>query len=232
VSARAAVHLWYARTDALEPPLRLATRARGKPEHLIARALVRSVLSRLTGFPTTAWRFGANDYGRPVITRPAGARELRFSLSHTRGLIVCLTAWNRQVGVDAERLRDDESLLDVADRCFDPGEAAALRGLPAGDRHVRFLEHWTLKEAYLKARGIGLSISPRRVQFDLEGGVARDIRASFAPPLSDDTSRWGFGLHRITEAHVVATAVERGGSADGTLVVNDAAPALASPDTT
>lgn len=204
----ATVHLWYARPGTGAFTI-LPDRPEESVEHGTGRALVGWALSQLTGVAPTDWRFRKGDHGRPEIEGPAEAKELRFSLSHTRGLVVCLAAWNRQVGVDAERIRHDDSLLEVVDRCFDPTEAAALRALPGTERCVRLLEHWTLKEAYAKARGLGLALPLNRVAFELAGDPAGGIRAAFAPELDDSPSAWQFGLHGISGEHVVATAVEQ-----------------------
>jgi 4'-phosphopantetheinyl transferase len=182
--------------------------------------MVRDILSHLARVPSSELRISIGDQGRPEIETPPDARRLRFSLSHTRGLIVCLTAWDRQVGVDAERLRYGDSLLDVADRHFDLTEAAAVRTLSGAERHVRFFELWTLKEAYAKALGTGLVFPLSRVAFDLERVSSTGIRARFASEVKDEASRWQFGLHRITGEHVVATALERSEGASVKVKVN------------
>jgi 4'-phosphopantetheinyl transferase len=151
-------------------------------------------------------RFRTGEHGKPEIDQPAEARALRFSLSHTKGLVVCAAAWHREVGVDAERIRRDDGMFGVVDRCFDPAEAAALRALPQAQRYLRFLQHWTLKEAYAKARGLGLTLPLNQVAFEI-GDAEGDIRAAFAPELGDEPSHWRFELHHIGDEHVVATAV-------------------------
>lgn len=170
-------------------------------EHVVSRALVRSVVWRLTNVPHAESRFRVSPLGRPEVDGPSQAQGLSFSLSHTRGLIVCVTAWDRRVGVDAERVRLDDAVLDVATRSFDPAEAAAVLALAGAERRLRFLQLWTLKEALGKARGVGL-------------------RAHLPEDTIDQSARWQFGLHRITDKHVVATAVE--GDSPTTLTVSEA----------
>ena len=170
-------------------------------------AYLRRVLSRLSGVPPEALRFKTGQHGKPEIDQPLEARDLQFSLSHTHGLVVCAAAWGCAVGVDVERIRRHVSLLDLVDRYFDPGEAAALRALPDAERQRRFLEYWTLKEAYAKARGLGLNLPFNRVAFRL--GANREIGVTFRPALGDTPSRWRFALHHIGGEHVVATAVAR-----------------------
>jgi hypothetical protein len=83
--------------------------------------------------------------------------DLRFNISHTDGLIACAVTIGREVGVDVETRRP--SLLhDVAGRHFAPREVSDLRSLPELEQDRVFFDYWTLKEAYIKARGFGLAL--------------------------------------------------------------------------
>jgi hypothetical protein len=64
-----------------------------------ARALVRRTLSRYVNVPPSSWRFGSSPLGRPFILFPTEARTLRFSASHTDGLVMCAVAAGRDVGL-------------------------------------------------------------------------------------------------------------------------------------
>lgn len=204
-----------ARLDALQTPEERARTARyvferHRHEHLMTRALVRTVLSHYVDRPPAAWRFRANEYGRPEIDRAdagAGAGDnlppLQFNLSNTDGLVVCALTCAREVGVDVEPL-DRRTTLDVAGRYFAPSEVAALRALPIADQPRRFLEYWTLKEAYIKARSMGLSIPLDHFAFTIEPAP---IRIAFTPELQDDAGRWRFAQLRPTPRHLCAVAV-------------------------
>jgi 4'-phosphopantetheinyl transferase len=181
--------------------------ARHRSQHLLARALVRRVLSELTGCEPARWRFRANAYGRPEIEAPAEHRALKFSLSHTDGLLACLAAFDRQVGVDVEPLRPVPSLMEIAEAQFAACETEALRNLASEQQNQAFLELWTLKEAYLKARGLGLSGELSRVAFRVKRDAGQQIRAAFEPELKDDPAHWQFG-RRFLGGHLVATAIE------------------------
>ncbi len=99
--------------------------------------------------------------------------------------------------------------LDLAERFFAPHEAAALRRVDASERPTRVLEYWTLKESYVKARGLGLAIPLTGFSFDLPAGAPDDISIRFTPAIDDDATRWQFTLERFGRDHLVATAVER-----------------------
>ncbi len=221
-------HLWLARPAAFAGPAQLARcralltgdeRARAdrhrfpqdRRTSLVTRALVRVTLSRYCEVPPGRWRFRTNDHGRPEIASPA--TPLRFNLSHTAGLVVCLVSRGRELGVDTEHLRQDRRWLDLADRFFAPAEARALREVPPPARPRRFLEYWTLKEAYVKARGRGLTLPLSGFRFDLPAPPPAGIRVRFTPAVDDDPARWQFTLQSLETGHLVATAIDRTGVA-------------------
>jgi 4'-phosphopantetheinyl transferase len=217
-------HLWYVDPDAIEDWYLLAAyhtvmspdeavqQARyrfpeGRREYLVTRALVRSVLSAYAPVLPRDWVFARNKHGRPEVVGPAGAPRLRFNLSNTRGLVVCLVARDREVGVDVEDTFRRGETVGVADRFFSPFEAASLRRQPISRQRSRFFDYWTLKEAYIKARGMGLAIPLDHFSYHLD--EPGPIRISFTPELPDDPARWQFSLSSIGERHRIATAVER-----------------------
>ena len=179
----------------------------GRRQSLAARALVRTALSRYAPVEPAAWRFRTNRWGRPEIdVPPPGIPPLRFNLSHTRGLVVCLVALGGEVGVDVERADRGRDLLPVAERFFSPTEVAALRALPPAAQRGRFLEYWTLKEAYIKARGMGLALPLSK--FSLLLAPPEKPRIAFSPGFGDDPARWRFEQLRPTEHHLVSVAAE------------------------
>ena len=190
-----------------------------KLRYLFAHALVRTTLSRYA--PETAparWRFLTNEHGRPEIAAGAGAPPLRFNLSHTAGLVACAVTFGRDVGVDVEHLSprrfDAAAWLEVAAAHFAPREVAGLQAQPAEARRERFFAIWTLKEAYLKARGLGLALPLTRFAFDLDS-VAPDTapgtepRVQFDPEMNDDAAAWHFARPQAGPAHALALAARR-----------------------
>jgi 4'-phosphopantetheinyl transferase len=230
-------HLWYTPTAAVSPS-RLADyaplldddeRARAArfvfPRHrdafTIAHALVRCALSRYAAVPPAAWRFVANEHGRPrVHPSLAGALDgLDFNLSHADGIAVVLIG-RGALGVDVEPLAR-RAPLEVADRYFAPAEVRALAALPPAERPRRFLEYWTLKESYIKARGLGLALPLDAFAFDLDGGPRP--RISFVPPIDDDGARWWFTHLRPTGRDLMAVAL-RDAQPDVSIVVRQEVP--------
>ena len=181
--------------------------ARDRHACLITRALARVTLSRYCDVAPEQWRFRPGAYGRPELAAPRSS--LRFNLSHTLGLIVCLVSRDREVGVDVENLERERRWLDLAERFFAPREAAALRRVPLAHRPVRFLEYWTLKESYIKARGLGLAIPLDGFWFELPVASTEGVRVHLTSAVADDPARWCFRSERLGTSHLVATAVER-----------------------
>lgn len=181
--------------------------------YLAAHALVRRALSRRAPVDPAAWRFAAEDGGRPVIAGPAPVPPLRFNLSHCAGLVACAIAEGRDVGVDVEPLA--EVPRDLIDRICAPAEAAALRALPPAAQPERFFTLWTLKEAYVKARGLGLALPVEEACFELgapgaPGAPDADApRFRPGPALDDDPAAWLFVRLRPTPAHCAAVAIAR-----------------------
>ncbi len=172
------------------------------------------------------WRFASNAYGRPEISGPRGGFGLRFNLSGTRGLVACAVTAGLDAGIDVEDhgAARGRAYGALADRFFSPREARALRALEPSRRPARFLEYWTLKESYIKARGRGLSIPLDRFSFYLDEGPR--IRVSFDASLEDDPSRWQFSLLRPTATHLLALGVRRRGNAEVRITLREAAPLL------
>jgi 4'-phosphopantetheinyl transferase len=189
--------------------LRLAKHRR---ERLVSVALVRTTLARYADVEPRAWIFDRGEHGRPDAVLGPGVPPLRFNLSHTLGMAVCAVTLDRDIGVDVESVERRCQARAIADRFFAPAEVEGLRDGPAERRRVRFFELWTLKEAYVKARGVGLKIPLRRFAFALDD--ARPIRVSFDAALGDDPDAWQFALFRPSPVHVAAVAVRRGGGKD------------------
>jgi 4'-phosphopantetheinyl transferase len=175
---------------------------------LVSHAFLRFVLSRHADVPPASWRFVANPYGRPEIAGPDVANGLRFNLSHTDGLIAVAVARERAVGVDVENV-DREIPQKVADSMFTADELGALNRLPDELKRERFFVLWTLKEAYSKARGIGLSLPFREFSFDLS--AAPPIEVALAASPQSDLGRWLFELYKPSPIHCLALACEASG---------------------
>lgn len=176
---------------------------RDRHHFLVAHALVRTTLARVTGRTPESLTFTIGERGRPELDPVEGEEPVRFNLSHTLGLVAVAVTRERDVGVDVERLRDVN--LGVADKHFAPPEVASLKALDATEQESRFFSYWTLKEAYIKARGMGLALPLDGFWFGLDDGerLAFSVRAD----LGDRADAWSFALLDAGAEHRAAFAV-------------------------
>jgi 4'-phosphopantetheinyl transferase len=193
---------------------------RDRTLYLVAHALLRSALSCFTGVEPSAWRFVHNAFGRPEIARGFVDKPIRFSLSHTHGLAIVAVALDRDVGVDVEEVRCSLSMDDVASYALTARERGALEAMRGVERRRRFFEIWTLKEAYIKAIGTGLSTPPDRIELAWTGAGPN---VSFDRKLRDDARRWTFLQLFPSTQHVAAVALRAPAAARARLVVHASA---------
>ncbi len=179
---------------------------------LATRALVRAVLSCYhPAILPAQWRFAEGERGKPFIAGPSGAPAISFNLSNTPGLVVCAVSLaHPSLGVDAESLARSGETVSIADHYFSAREARALRALPPEQQRERFFSYWTLKESYIKARGLGLALPLEQFTFLLDEGP--DIGITFDPRLADDPARWRFALHKTATGHLVAVGADTAGA--------------------
>ena len=218
------VHLWLAFPDEIrDPGLLTRYHAMLNPEeaakqkryhfekhrhqYLVTRAVIRTQLSRYANVAPEDWVFEANEYGRPHLAPIHPGPHPRFNLSHTDGLIVCAVVFGRELGVDVENVQRGGDLINVADRFFSPTEVEDLHKLPESQHIDRFFDYWTLKESYIKARGMGLSIPLEQFSFHLDQTPA--IKITIDPRQNDRNERWQFRQWRIGENYKIALALER-----------------------
>lgn len=200
--------------------------AEDRQRYLVTRALVRTVLSRYATVAPKDWVFSADPYGRPHIVNPQAIDSgLSFSVSHTHGLIALGVAGGRSLGIDVENFARPKIPTDMAGLFFAPQEAAALRELPDERRPYRFFEYWTLKESYIKARGLGSSLPLDRFSFHFpdEHAVALAIDSE----IGDDPSRWLLWQFRPTAEHLLAVCAEKLNAEPLRLVVREITPTVA-----
>jgi len=215
------VHLWITATD---PPLSAPQSARflawldaeerstfqrlrfapDRARYLLSHAALRLTLSRYAPVPPEQWKFTRGAGGRPELSGPVEAAPLRFSLSRRPGLVACMVSNGPDVGADVEQIETAGSAMDVARRFFAATEVRDLERCDDPGRGRLFGALWALKEAYLKARGAGLTLPLDQVAFQV--GQAGRIQPWFGPAMADDPASWRFALFWPTPRHAVAAA--------------------------
>jgi 4'-phosphopantetheinyl transferase len=165
-------------TDAERSRARRFLRPLDGDRHTVAHGALRDILARYVGMPADRLEFDATKSGKPALT-DAGPH---FSLSHSEGHALVAVSGARPVGVDLERMRDDDDLEAVARRVFTPAERTLLAGTDESARHELFFRVWTCKEACLKESGRGIE-ALGAVETSLAGDgalSARDANGHFA----------------------------------------------------
>jgi 4'-phosphopantetheinyl transferase len=125
---------------------------------IVARGILRDLLSGFTGTPPQKLRFQYGDAGKPSLA----AHDINFNVSHSADLGLFAFAPDRPVGVDVENERPVRRLLDVAQRFMTEEEVRSLAATPPEDRDATFLRSWVTREARLKAQGKGVWSGPER----------------------------------------------------------------------
>jgi 4'-phosphopantetheinyl transferase len=170
-----------------------------------ARGLLRTILGRYLGSHPRELRFRYGSHGKPALF-PVAGETLSFNLSHSGNLALYAMIRDRAIGVDVESMAPEVSWRELAPRVLSARENAALSALPSRRRAETFLSWWTVKEAYLKARGEGLAIDPRVVELLVTADDASRVVAISGEACGN--SRWSVQAMRPGAHHVAAVVVE------------------------
>lgn len=181
--------------------------AAARRQFVASRAFLRTTLGRYLGIDAWQVKFRSTSHGKPEL---AGDSAVQFNLSHTEGLVAIAVARAGAVGVDVERIRNEVEVLELAHRFFSKKEAAWVRSKIGQERVAAFFSCWTAKEAYVKARGGGLSIPldgfaiiPNPAKLDLQLEVFGD---------ASEAQRWSMWRLELPAEFVGAVAVEAASS--------------------
>lgn len=225
------VHVWYAFLEAFQDAaLHACERALShlererwqtishvstKETYLIAHGFLRLVLSHYSTRRPRDWEFLPNAYGKPEIDPPAAdCHALQFNLSHTNGLVTCAVAHGCEIGVDAEdTTRGGRGISDaLVERCLSRQERETLVSIQHDQRQAAFFDYWTLKEAYLKARGVGLALPLDAITVEWPSQIPHEGPAalSFGAAIDDVPHQWQLERFQVSPWHKLAMAVRIG----------------------
>ncbi len=213
------VHLWYAWLDRSEQEIGyfaglLSQEERQHAErfrfshdryrYIVRRGILRTLLSEYIGQEPHALRLAKNPFGKPYIQD--GPRSLGFNVSHSQGLAAIAVSETRDIGVDVEQLRPMEHIPQMVKHFFSPEEQARFGPGSDSDLTLLFFQHWTGKEAYIKALGQGLSHPLDRFSVEV-GGSQKKYPIRCVP--GSDSSTW-FGLALEAPSGYIAALVAPG----------------------
>jgi len=143
---------------------------RPRQHFLLGKVFTRRVLSRYADMAPGAWQFSVNPHGKPFLAETAPGSPtpgLHFNLSHSRGRFVLAVSRMPVLGVDVEFSARKRRVSRLARRYFSRSECQWLLGLAPADQQAAFYQLWTLKEAFMKARGLGQALPLNAFSFDL-----------------------------------------------------------------
>jgi len=221
------VHVWRVSLDAPLLPVSelwavlsddewrraMCLRAQRDRERFVARrGLLRLVLDGYVRVGPERLRFVQGRHGKPALTGAGAA--FSFNVSHSDSRALFAVACGGRVGIDVEAVRDDVDYERIAARFFSGRERAELMALPPPCRRLAFFHGWVRKEAYLKARGEGLTSPLERFSVSLSPHEA--VRLVETTPDAQEPTAWSLrgidpGSDQQGRGHVAALAVEAAG---------------------
>jgi 4'-phosphopantetheinyl transferase len=215
------VHVWHAHVDVLRrdpdaerralawlTPTEAARYDRYRRDtdremFLLGRIIARAVVGDALGVPPRGWPWREGVRGRPEIDIPHC--PIGFNIAHSGGLVACALSRHGAVGVDVEDRARPSLDHDLVARCCSIAERADINNRGPEGWRDRFLQYWTLKEAYLKARGLGISVHLPDLSFSLRHDrVQLEGRGSMADAVAD----WTFELITLHADHYLAVAAQ------------------------
>lgn len=173
----------------------------------MARGTVRVILGRYLEIAPCNVRFSYTRFGKPSIDPEDSRSTLSFNVSHSHGLALLAVTRQGNVGIDLERIRRDWAYEEIAKFFFSPREIAMLWALPQEMRAEGFFNCWTRKEAYVKARGEGLSHPLDRFVVSLAPGEPAALLDVVDEPR--DRERWFFQALTPAPDYAATLVVEK-----------------------
>jgi 4'-phosphopantetheinyl transferase len=218
------IHVWLAHLDGqdgraaacsqlLSPDERLRADRfrfdRDRRRFVVCRGLLRTVLGRELRRPPEDIEFTYGPYGKPAVA----ADDLTFNVSHSDDYALFAVGRGGQMGVDIEHIREVPDLDRLAESAFSAAERATFATLPSSERVAAFYNGWTRKEAYIKARGEGLTRPLDAFDVTLAPGErARLVRVLDEPA---EPARWSIWSLTPVEGYAAAICVEGHDACEG-----------------
>lgn len=154
---------------------------------ITCRGTLREILSRYLDMDPKHVRFVYSEHGKPSVCES----DLQFNVSHSGEWAMLAVTTGSKIGIDIERIDPHFASEQISQHSFSPREVEQLRALPSHEQTAAFFRCWTRKEAYIKARGLGLalrldsfdvSLGPNDLPMLLRGGENWSIQDLNAPP--------------------------------------------------
>lgn len=240
-------HVWFCRPDKITDALKLDEylsilsaderekwqrfhSAKDQHSYLVSHALVRRALSMYCDVAPEQWSFTFNQHGKPEISGEQLSKlncpPIKFNLSHTEGLSACVVSLDDECGVDVENIHRKNKLSSIARRMFAEPELATMRDISDHAMRKKFFDYWTLREAYVKTLGTGLSGSSKQFYFEIkqQGSTERVAEICFANSVKNPGGFWQFSLLQPSAEHTIAVALRSADAAVKSVVFQEMLP--------
>jgi 4'-phosphopantetheinyl transferase len=152
-----------------------------------AHGILREVLALYTMRAPSEIRFTYGEFGKPALALDVGSDAIRFNLSHSGSRALIAVALDRDVGVDLEVIGERIEPMEIARSYFSREEINRLHSLPERLRRAGFFNCWTRKEAYIKARAMGMSLALDSFDVSLAPGEPAALLRTTPP---GDREQW------------------------------------------
>jgi 4'-phosphopantetheinyl transferase len=179
---------------------------RDREHFIVARGVLRAILAGYLNRAPECLSFCYSSHGKPALAGESDEDAIRFSVSHSHGVALYAVTRGREVGIDIEHIRSDLEVEEVAERFFSRREVAMLQALSTEEQRQAFFRCWTRKEAYIKARGEGLSLPLDQFDVSLAPGEPAAVLGTQRDP--SEASRWSLQELTPGPGYVAALAVE------------------------
>ena len=180
-----------------------------RARYVASHAALRNILGWYIRIEPSALEFSAGPQGKPELVSKSDRHALQFNLSHSHEAALVAVTLGRQIGVDIEYIKREFQWQEVAERFFALGEIARLRALPEEKQQRAFFTCWTRKEAYIKAKGGGLSIPLKDFEVSLSPGEPASLMSCISDP--KEVQRWQLAEIETSSDYAAAVAVEGAG---------------------
>lgn len=213
------VHLWHCRFDANKQCMETFKRILSEDEKqkagrfkfnihrersIISRGVLRTLLGRYLEKKPSELEFGYTAHAKPYLKNEG---SLRFNVSHSGNRAVFGFVHGGEIGVDIEKVKSDFEVMDIAQNFFSSDEIRTLQALPEEQKVEGFYRCWTRKEAFIKAKGMGLSFPLTSFSVSLDADKAELLRTEWA---AAEKKEWKLFTFIPAKNYLVALSVGAG----------------------
>lgn len=174
-----------------------------KVQCIVSRGTLRTILSRYVDASATDLRFSYGEHGKPSLV----GESISFNVSHSGDVLLIAVTAGDELGIDVERVRTNISHEAIAPRFFSDSEVAALAKIERGARPRAFFRCWTLKEAFVKVKGVGLAMPLH--EFDVTVAPDAPVALLGTRPDAKEKERWVLSDVPVESGYLAALAVEK-----------------------